>query len=167
MWIIIKVKKFSEINFIKKSLSNLCGSEVKLCHPKIQRSISQNFKKFYKESFLLDKYVLIYHNRFSDSNILGKLNYTRNIDYCLSGFKSCQKNIIDFVKNCEKYQDELGFVSSEFFKLEQGKNIKFSKGPFINFVSKIVEIQKKKLKLLVGDLTIYLDKKEKCLLPAE
>ena len=39
-------------------------------------------------------------------------------------------------------------------------DIRFSKGPFVNFVSKIVEIQKKKLKMLVGNYSIYLEKRE-------
>jgi hypothetical protein len=30
-----------------------------------------------------------------------------------------------------------------------------------------MEVQNKKIKLLVGNISIYLDKKENCLLPAE
>ena len=74
-----------------------------------------------------------------------------------------QNEIYKFVQRCEKYQDNLGYVNSDFFNLSEGMDIRFSKGPFVNFVSKIVEIQKKKLKMLVGNYSIYLEKKENCL----
>ena len=89
------------------------------------------------------------------------------MDCLILGFKACQKNINEFVKKCEKNKDKLGYLSSDFFSLSEGKNIKFNKGPFINFVSEVIEVQRNKLKLLVGNISIYLDKKENCLLPAD
>ncbi len=165
MWIVLKIKKYSELNIIRKSLTDLFGSSPKLCNPKV-KTISVNSKiNTNKDTFLLERYILIYHNKLSNQFYLNKISYMRGIDYCLHGFKGCQNEIYKFAQKCEKNQDTSGYVNSDFFNLSEGMNIKFSKGPFVNFVSKIVEIQKKKLKMLVGNYSIYLEKKENCLSP--
>ena len=162
MWVVLKIKKYSELNIIIKSLTDLFGSSPKLCNPKVKTS-TRIKKNIIKDIFLLEKYILIHHYKLSNQFYLNKIRYMRGIDYCLQGFKSCQNEIYKFVQRCEKYQDNLGYVNSDFFNLSEGMDIRFSKGPFVNFVSKIVEIQKKKLKMLVGNYSIYLEKKENCL----
>lgn len=164
MWVVLKIKKYSELNIIRKSLTDLFGSSPNLCNPKVKTKKISNKKNTNKDTFLLEKYILIYHNKLSDQFYLNKMSYMRGIDYCLQGFKGCQNEINKFVQKCEKNQDISGYVNSDFFNLYEGMDIKFSKGPFVNFVSKIVEIQKKKLKMLVGNYSIYLEKKENCLL---
>ncbi len=167
MWIVVKIKKHSEISLLKSSLFQLLGKEIKYCQPKIKCNRLIKTNCISKDLFILDKYLLIHHNKFSESKTLSKLNYIRGVDHLLQGFKSCQNNIIEFVNKCEINRDKLGYLSSNFFNLSKGANIKINKGPFVNFVSEIVEIQKKKLKLLVGGMSIYLDKKENCLLPTD
>ena len=95
-------------------------------------------------------------------NLEGKLTML-NSHYSKAGMPPI--NVPKF--KCEINRDKLGYLSSNFFNLSKGANIKINKGPFVNFVSEIVEIQKKKLKLLVGGMSIYLDKKENCLLPTD
>ena len=163
MWVVLKIKKYSELNIIRKSLTDLFGSSPKLCNPKVKTSTCSK-KNNIKDTFLLEKYILIHHNKLSNQFYLNKMRYMRGIDYCLQGFKGCQNEIYKFVQKCEKNQDNSGYVSSDFFNLSKGMDVRFSKGPFENFVSKIVEIQKKKLKMLVGNYSIYLEKKENCLL---
>lgn len=167
MWIVIKIKKHSEINFIKSSLTQLLGNHSTYCIPKIKSNKQTNSKSVSKDLYILGKYILIYNKKFSENNVLSKLNFIRGVDCLILGFKACQKNINEFVKKCEKNKDKLGYLSSDFFSLSEGKNIKFNKGPFINFVSEVIEVQRNKLKLLVGNISIYLDKKENCLLPAD
>lgn len=163
MWIVLKIKKYSELNIVRKSLYDLLGSSFKLCNPKVKTKIITNKKNLNKDRFLLEKYILIHHNKLSNKFYLSKISCMRGVDYCLKGFKGCQKEIYEFVEKCEKNQDFLGYVNSDFFNLSEGMDIRFSKGPFVNFVSKIVEIHKKKLKMLVGNYSIYLEKKENCL----
>ena len=167
MWIAIKIKKHSEINLIKGSLIRLLGNQSLYCMPKIKSHKFTRSKSISNDFYLLGKYILIYNKRFSENNILSKLNFIRGVDSLISGFKACQKDIKEFVNKCEKNTDNSGYLNSDFFSLSKGKNIKFNKGPFINFVSEDMEIQNKKIKLLVGNISIYLDKKENCLLPAE
>ena len=163
MWVVLKIKKYSELDIIRKSLTDLFGSSPKLCNPKVKTKNISSKKNTIRDTFLLEKYILIHHNKLSNQFYLNKIRYIRGIDYCLQGFKSCQNEIYKFVQKCEKNQDTSGYVNSDFFNLSEGMDIRFSKGPFVNFVSKIVEIQKKKLKMLVGNYSIYLEKKENCL----
>jgi len=165
MWIVLKIKKYSELDIIRKLLTDLFGSSPKLCNPKVKTKRVNSKINTNKDTFLLEKYILIYHNKLSNQFYLNKISYMRGIDYSLQGFRGCQNEIYKFVQKCEKNQDVSGYVNSDFFNLSEGMDIRFSKGPFVNFVSKIVEIQKKKLKMLVGNYSIYLEKKENCLSP--
>ena len=41
MWVVLKIKKYSELDIIRKSLTDLFGSSPKLCNPKVKtKSIS-------------------------------------------------------------------------------------------------------------------------------
>ena len=68
---------------------------------------------------------------------------------------------INLFKNVKK-SGYLRYVNSDFFNLSEGMDIRFSKGPFVNFVSKIVEIQKE-IKNVSRQLFNLFGKKENCL----
>ena len=36
MWIVLKIKKYSELDIIRKLLTDLFGSSPKLCNPKVK-----------------------------------------------------------------------------------------------------------------------------------
>ena len=145
MWTVLKLNKISNLNMTLSSLRLFFGTMPEVCLPKIKLKKIAN-KLFDKDVYILDKYLIIYHNKLNDSFTVNKLNYINGVDYCLNGFESCQKNISDFVIKCKKNQSTDGYINSDFFNLETGMSVKFSKGPFINFVSKIIEIQKINLK---------------------
>ena len=163
MWTVLKLNKISNLNMTLSSLRLFFGTMPEVCLPKIKSKKKIANKLFDKDVYILDKYLIIYHNKVNDSFTVNKLNYINGVDYCLNGFESCQKNISDFVIKCKKNQSTDGYINSDFFNLETGMSVKFSKGPFINFVSKIIEIQKNKFKILAGNYSIYFEKKENCL----
>lgn len=163
MWTVLKLNKISNLNMTLSSLRLFFGTMPEVCLPKIKSKKKIANKLFDKDVYILDKYLIIYHNKLNDSFTVNKLNYINGVDYCLNGFESCQKNISDFVIKCKKNQSTDGYINSDFFNLETGMSVKFSKGPFINFVSKIIEIQKNKFKILAGNYSIYFEKKENCL----
>lgn len=163
MWTVLKLNKISNLNMTLSSLRLFFGTMPEVCLPKIKLKKKIANKLFDKDVYILDKYLIIYHNKLNDSFTVNKLNYINGVDYCLNGFESCQKNISDFVIKCKKNQSTDGYINSDFFNLETGMSVKFSKGPFINFVSKIIEIQKNKFKILAGNYSIYFEKKENCL----
>ena len=142
MWTVLKLNKISNLNMTLSSLRLFFGTMPEVCLPKIKLKKKIANKLFDKDVYILDKYLIIYHNKLNDSFTVNKLNYINGVDYCLNGFESCQKNISDFVIKCKKNQSTDGYINSDFFNLETGMSVKFSKGPFINFVSKIIEIQK-------------------------
>ena len=163
MWTVLKLNKISNLNMTLSSLRLFFGTMPEVCLSKIKSKKKIANKLFDKDVYILDKYLIIYHNKLNDSFTVNKLNYINGVDYCLNGFESCQKNISDFVIKCKKNQSTDGYINSDFFNLETGMSVKFSKGPFINFVSKIIEIQKNKFKILAGNYSIYFEKKENCL----
>ena len=163
MWTVLKLNKISNLNMTLSSLRLFFGTMPEVCLPTIKLKKKIANKLFDKDVYILDKYLIIYHNKLNDSFTVNKLNYINGVDYCLNGFESCQKNISDFVIKCKKNQSTDGYINSDFFNLETGMSVKFSKGPFINFVSKIIEIQKNKFKILAGNYSIYFEKKENCL----
>lgn len=165
MWIAIKLKKMNEKEILKKSLTKLLGEDVKFCQPKIKSNKFLNKKLISKDIYILGKYLLIYHKKFSEIEVIDKINYIRGVDYLLNGFKSCQQSIVDFVNKCENNLDNSGYINFSFFDLFKGSKVKFKNGPFTNFVSELVEIQKNKFKLNCGNITILLDKNNNNLLP--
>ena len=68
------------------------------------------------------------------------------------GFKESQKEIIDFIKKCKSYENEKGFLLQNFYDLVLNKSYQFFSGPFTNKIFKIVEIQKNKINILMGNL---------------
>ena len=58
------------------------------------------------------------------------------------------------------YEDDKGYISQTVFKAEINKFYKFSSGPFTDRIFKILEIQKSKINILLGNIKTTLDKKE-------
>ena len=74
MWVVLKIKKYSELDIIRKSLTDLFGSSPKLCNPKVKTKSISSKKNSIKDTFLLEKYILIHHNKLSNQFYLNKLN---------------------------------------------------------------------------------------------
>ena len=54
MWVVLKIKKYSELDIIIKSLTDLFGSSPKLCNPKVKtKNISS--KKYYQRYIFIRK----------------------------------------------------------------------------------------------------------------
>ena len=43
------------------------------------------------------------------------IKYTKGINYILEGFTNNQKDIIEFVNKCQKFEDNKGFITQGFF----------------------------------------------------
>ena len=164
MWIIIKIKKFKEKTLLKKSLSDLLGSEPEFYSPKISIGRNNKNKIVKKDFFILGNYLLVKHKSFINDNIISRINYVKGLEYILPGFKNSQREIESFIGRCKNHEDKSGYLMQEFFNLILGKKLQFNSGPFINFVSEIIRIHKKKIKVLVGNYLVSIDRKSDCLL---
>ena len=101
MWTVLKLNKISNLNMTLSSLRLFFGTMPEVCLPKIKLKKIAN-KLFDKDVYILDKYLIIYHNKLNDSFTVNKLNYINGVDYCLNGFESCQKISVILSLNVKK-----------------------------------------------------------------
>lgn len=159
MWTIIKFEKKS-FNFLKSDLENKLGTKCKIYIPKLR------YKRFIKNKFvtkkfnLLGDYLFCFNEKFSDTKIIKTINFTRGLKHVLLGYNQSQSEIIKFIEKCKSSEDLDGYISEQFYDLKVNSNYKFFSGPFTNSIFKILQLQKNKIKILMGNFKTTINKKE-------
>ena len=156
MWIVAKLNYNQEFIF-KNSLREKI-SDVKFYIPKIKIALKKKNKILYKEKSLVDNYIFCYSKKFLDKNLIQIISNTRGLNYFLGCEKLYQKEINDFIIHCKYYEDEKGFIKSDFIDISLNKLYKFTSGPFINLVFKLIDKNKREIEVLVGNKNIFLKK---------
>ena len=64
------------------------------------------------------------------------------------------------MRNAEGSENKDGYISEQFYDLEINSNYKFFSGPFLNFVFKIIKLEKNNIKILMGKYKTTINKKE-------
>ena len=151
MWVVAKVK-IKDLNIFKKNLTEKIGSDIKFYHPKIEyhKYFGSKVKRF--EKFILENYVFCYHIKFEKTNFVNGVRSIRGLNYFLEGYSQNQSNIIKFIEYCKTFEDKKGYLTQSFFTNIISKKAKFISGPFTNMIFEIIEKQKNKLKILVGNI---------------
>ena len=157
MWIVAKYKP-KQLNFFKDNLNKSMGEKVVFFNPKIKRQNVKFSKIKFTEKLLLDRYIICFSKNFNNNLVLNKMNNVKGLDYFLSGSEFNQKEIISFVEYCQSHQDKEGFIKQSFFNFRKITKGKFISGPFTNFVFDVIENQKNRLKVLIGNAEICLKK---------
>ena len=157
MWAIIKIDK-KKLIFLKEDFKKKLGEEVSLYCPKFLINKSNKNKNNIKELPLMGDYLFCFNAKFSNPQIINSLKYSRGLKYFLEGFVQSQNEIQSFVSRCKDSEDKKGYLTHSFFKLYCNSSYKFSSGPFVNTIFKIISLQKNKIKILIGDLTTTLTK---------
>ena len=70
-----------------------------------------------------------------------------------------QKEISEFISYCKKHQDSNGYLNQDFFNFSEIKKGIFLSGPFTNLMFEVIGGQKEKLKILIGNITTTITKK--------
>ena len=78
----------------------------------------------------------------------------------MNGFFQSQLEIQSFVDKCKESENKNGYLSQEFLEINIKSKFKFISGPFVNAIFKIIELQGKKIKILMGNLKTIVNKKE-------
>ena len=78
----------------------------------------------------------------------------------MQGFLHLQEDITKFVNKCKKLENIDGTISASFIEGEENKTYEFLSGPFANRLFTILELKKDKLKILLGAVESYIDKKK-------
>ena len=151
MWIVAKVKS-KELNIFKIKLLEKLGEGIKFYHPKIE------YHKYFRDKLkrmelpILENYIFCYHEKFNKSDFLNTIRFIKGLEYFLKGHQAAQKEIIKFINYCKGYENENGYIKQTFFKTQIIKKGKFISGPFTNMIFEILERQKNKLKILIGNI---------------
>jgi len=151
MWVILKYKK-NELNFLKNDLKKTLGNLPLIFRPKIkyQKLIRNKLKVFEKD--ILEDYLICYHEKFKDSKILSILKNLKGLKYFLQSCRNNQSEIINFVDYCKENQSVDGYIKQSFFKFSKMKKGIFLNGPFSNMIFSVIENQKDKLNILIGNV---------------
>ena len=151
MWVVAKIKK-REIGIFKEELIKKAGKDIQFYCPKIE--YHQHFKnKVYRlEKFVLENYIFCYHTNFSKSIFMNKLRFIKGLKYFLNGYCQNQNEIIRFIEYCKHSENNKGYLTQIFFKSIITKKAKFISGPFTNMMFEILNKQKNKLKIIVGNV---------------
>ena len=153
MWIVAKIKKDNLKIFKNKIMERL--SNIILYYPKIKGKI--------KDKNLLGNYIFCYHKSFKKENLRNSFNYTKGLEYFLSGNSFNQKELNAFINYCKNHEDSNGFIKNSFFKNKIDSNGKFTYGPFINSLFKVVEFKKNKLVVEIGNFKVNISDNESAL----
>ena len=144
--------KKKELKIFKEEMIEKFGQEIIFYCPKIEHNkhFKNNIKKF--ERLLLENYIFCYHKKFTTFSTINELRFLKGLEYFLGGYEQSQNEIIKFIKNCKSFENKEGYLTSAFFKNILSKKAQFISGPFTSMMFEIIEKQKNKLKILVGNI---------------
>ena len=91
--------------------------------------------------------------------MMSVLKNLKGLKYFLVNSQTNQKEIVNFISYCKNNQDENGYIKQSFFEFSNIKNGIFLSGPFTNMIFSVIENQRDKLKVLIGNMTTSISKK--------
>ena len=159
MWTIIKFEQ-KNFNFLKNQFYSKLGKETEFYLPKIYIQKRKKNKILNKDINLLGDYLFCYNKNFCEQSTIQSLKFTKGLKYFLSGTQGSQREIFSFIKKCKSSENTNGYLSENFFDLNTSKNYKLSSGPFAEKIFKIIDFQKNKIKVLLGNIKTTISKKQ-------
>ena len=158
MWVVAKIK-IKNLNTFKKNLAEKIGTDIKFYNPKIEyhKYYGDKVKRF--EKFILENYIFCYHEKFKKSKTVNEIKFLRGLEYFLEGHNQNQNNIIKFIEYCKTFEKKKGYLTQSFFSTIITKKAKFISGPFTNMIFEILEKQKNRFKILIGNIVTTIPNK--------
>ena len=159
MWAVIKFDKKS-FRFLEEDFKKKIGKDFIIYRPKVLVQSYKKNKLFRKEVDVLGDYLFCFHKDFNKKSTINQLKYSRGLKYFLDGFKEFQLDVKNFVEKCKKLEDQKGYISQSLFELNINEKYQFTSGPFIEKIFKVINFQKNKINILMGNLKTTINKKE-------
>jgi len=159
MWTVIKFDR-KEFEFLKKDFEKFFGKDIKIYVPKLFFKKYKKNRIVIKEFNLLGDYLFCFHDKFKNSQIINSLKFTRGLKYFLNGFTDSQEEINKFIKKCKDSEDRNGYLTQDFFDLCVNSSYEFTSGPFTEKIFRIIDLQKNKINILLGNIKININKKK-------
>ena len=157
MWTIIKFDR-KNIGILKEDFKKKLGKDVTIYSPKLLIQKYKKNKPFNKEFNLLGDYLFCFHRDFKNPETLNLLKFTRGLKYFLGGFNESQDEIEKFIKKCKESENAKGYLTQNFFDICKNSNYKFTSGPFSERIFKIINLQKNKINILLGNIRTTIKK---------
>ena len=157
MWIVFKNKR-REFSLLKQDFRKILGDLPLIFRPKLKYQKLVKKKLKFLEKDILDDYLICYHEKFQNINMLTILKNSKGLKYFLADSKTNQREIISFIDYCKKNQDLDGYIKQSFFEFQNMKRGMFLSGPFTNMIFSVIENQRNKLKILIGKATMTITK---------
>lgn len=151
MWVIAKIKS-NQFYLVKKHLTEILGSMPRSYVPRLKLYKFCRNKKTKKIFNLLGDYVFFYHANFKKPEIINLLNFVKGSKYFLKNFIETQSDIKNFISSCEINQDQDGYLKSNFLNICENFKYKFISGPFQNLIFEVLEKEKNKINILIGNV---------------
>ena len=146
MWIVIKYKK-KNYNILKENIIEKIGVDSIFYKPKLKFQKYSKNKIINCELDILGDYVFCFNNKLVNNNLIKTLNFAKGLKYILEGSKSSQIEISKFIDKCKSLENKEGLISKTIFETRIGEFYRFQNGPFTNKIFKIIELQKKRMKI--------------------
>ena len=159
MWTVLKFDK-KKLNFLKEDLTQKLGKDFILYNPKIKIQKFKKNKLIDIEFDILGNYIFCFHKNFNKENIFNNLQFCRGLKYFLRGQYESQLEIKKFIEKCKSLEDKRGYISKTLFKLIINSNYEFSSGPFAEKIFKIINLQKNKIDILMGNIKTTINKQK-------
>jgi len=159
MWKILKYKSH-ELNLLKEDLKKKLDGDFQIYIPTIfLKKRNKRNKILERKINIMGDYLFCFHRNFSNQNLKPILSNLKGIKAVLEGCTDSQKDIINFIERCKNKEDSNGYLCQNFYELDLDKTYKFLSGPFNNLIFKILETQKNKIKIVLGNMKINLKNK--------
>ena len=151
MWIIFKFDK-KKIQLLKEDFKKKLGDNCTFYSPKLLIQKYKKNKLINNEVKILGDYMFCFHKNFANQTVLNHLKFSVGLKYILDGFLNAQNDIEFFIKKCKKIENRNGYITETLYEINVNKEYKFTKGPFVEKIFKIIDLQKNKINILMGDL---------------
>ena len=159
MWIVLKYKK-KNLGILVSELKRRFDNSLEIYNPKFKTKFKIRNKIIINELSLLNDYLFCYHKNFINPNSTNILKFIKGIKGFINGYKSSQKDIKEFIYRCRKSENKSGYLTNNFYDLYTNTKFQFNSGIFANFIFKIVNLQKNKMNILLGNLKITTEKEK-------
>ena len=159
MWTVIKYQPKS-LKILKDNLKKKLGEDCKIYVPQIEikRRIGGKFSN--NKVNILGDYLFCFHESFKNENSTFKIKFIKGLKYILSGCFKSQNEISKFINLCKNSENKEGNLTESFYDFSEGIKYKFKSGPFTDQIFQIINIQKNKIKVLIGDIKTTIKKRE-------
>tara|TARA_B100001123_G_C15262721_1_gene1007218 strand:+ start:743 stop:1246 length:504 start_codon:yes stop_codon:yes gene_type:complete len=151
MWVVAKFKK-NEFKTFKENISKILDPNAEFVCPKIRYQKIIQGKVRNLEKFAMENYCIFYNKKITNYSNLINFKYIKGLEYFLVGFEQNQKQIGNFVNLLKSYENSDGYLKSNFFNFIGLKKGKFTNGAFTDILFDVIEKQKNKLIIKIGNI---------------